>query len=34
MVAFYINRIKNGKMKLIDVPVRWRSEVEKKLEEK
>lgn len=31
MVAFYIDRIKNGKMELKEVPLRWRSEVEKKM---
>ncbi len=31
MVAFYIDRIKNGKMELQEVPPRWRSEVEKKM---
>lgn len=31
MVAFYIDRIKNRKMELQEVPPRWRSEVEKKM---
>ena len=31
MLAFYIDRIKNGKMELQEVPPRWRSEVEKKM---
>lgn len=33
MVAFYIDRIKNMKMTLKDVPPRWLAEVEKKLSE-
>lgn len=31
MVSFYIDRIKNGRMELQEVPPRWRSEVEKKM---
>lgn len=31
MVAFYVMRIKSGKMVLEDVPARWRAAVEKKL---
>jgi hypothetical protein len=33
MVDFYVMRIKAGKMKLEDVPVRWREAVRKALEE-
>ena len=33
MVAFYVMRIKAGKMDLEQVPTRWRADVEKKLEE-
>ena len=33
MVDFYVMRIKAGKMKLEDVPVRWREAVRKELEE-
>lgn len=29
MVKFYVNRIKSGKMKIEDVPVKWRELVEK-----
>lgn len=32
MIKFYIARIKAGKMKLEDVPVRWRAEVAKVIE--
>ena len=28
MVSFYVNRIKQGKMKLEDVPERWREAVQ------
>lgn len=31
MVNFFVDRIKNGKMTLEEVPPRWRSEVEKKM---
>ncbi|MDO5572968.1 MAG: CD1375 family protein [bacterium] len=31
MVAFYVKRIKSGKMYLKDVPERWRAAVEEKL---
>lgn len=31
MVAFYVDRIKKGKMTLDEVPLRWREEVEKKM---
>lgn len=31
MVAFYVDRIKKGKMTLDEVPLRWRAEVEKKM---
>lgn len=33
MVAFYVRRIKAGKMTLEEVPERWREEVRKALEE-
>lgn len=33
MVEFYVMRIKAGKMKLEDVPPRWREAVRKALEE-
>lgn len=33
MVAFYVNRIKKGKMTLDQVPEKWRADVEKALEE-
>ena len=33
MVALYVKRIKAGLMTLEDVPLRWRAEVEKALEE-
>lgn len=33
MVAFYVRRIKAGKMTLEQVPERWREEVRKALEE-
>lgn len=32
MVNFYVNRIKQGKMKLEDVPERWYEAVKKVLE--
>lgn len=32
MVAFYVMRIKVGKLTVDQVPDRWRAEVEKKLE--
>lgn len=31
MVNFYVHRIEAGKMKLEDVPTKWRAQVEKKL---
>lgn len=31
MVTFYVDRIKKGKMTPKEVPLRWRSEVEKKM---
>lgn len=31
MVKFYVNRIKNGKMTLDQVPARWRAEVEQEM---
>ena len=31
MVNFYVDRIRTGKMKVEDVPPRWRAEVEKVL---
>lgn len=31
MVDFFVDRIKNGKLTLEEVPPRWRSEVEKKM---
>ena len=33
MVNFYVYRIKKGKMKLKDVPLKWRAEVAERLEE-
>lgn len=33
MVNFYVNRIKQGKMKLKDVPERWREAVRQALED-
>lgn len=33
MVNFYVYRIKKGKMKLEDVPLKWREEVAEKLAE-
>lgn len=33
MVAFYVKRIREGKMTLEQVPIRWREEVRKALEE-
>ncbi len=33
MVNFYVYRINKGKMKLEDVPLKWRAEVTAKLEE-
>lgn len=33
MVAFYVNRIKKGKMTLDQVPEKWRADVEKALKE-
>ncbi len=33
MVEFYVMRIRAGKMKLEDVPVRWREAVREALEE-
>ena len=33
MVAFYVNRIRRGKMTLEDVPMRWRAAVEEALGE-
>lgn len=33
MVKFYVNRIKNGKMILDEVPIKWREEVKNALEE-
>lgn len=33
MVKFYVNRIKNGKMTLEDVPAKWRADVEQALAE-
>ena len=32
MVSFYVNRIKQGKMKLEDVPERWYEAVKEALE--
>lgn len=32
MINFYVNRIKQGKMTLEDVPERWREQVREKLE--
>lgn len=34
MVNFYVYRINSGKMKLEDVPTKWRAQVENQLEEK
>lgn len=34
MILFYVKRITDGKMKLDEVPVKWRAEVEKILEAK
>ena len=31
MVSFYVNRIRQGKMKLEDVPEKWRKAVEEAL---
>lgn len=33
MVAFYVNRIRRGKMTIEDVPMRWRAAVEEALGE-
>lgn len=33
MVAFYVDRIRRGKMTLEQVPVRWREAVERALQE-
>lgn len=33
MVAFYVRRIKTGKITLEDVPIKWRDDVAKALEE-
>ena len=33
MVKFYVNRIRQGKMTIDEVPDRWRASVEKVLEE-
>lgn len=33
MVAFYVNRIKKGKMVLEDVPEKWRQQVAAEMEE-
>lgn len=33
MIAFYVDRIRRGKMTLEQVPVRWREAVERALEE-
>ena len=33
MVKFYVNRIKNGKMTLEEVPTKWRADVENALAE-
>lgn len=33
MVKFYVNRIKNDKMQLEDVPIKWREEVKSELEQ-
>lgn len=32
MINFYVNRIKQGKITIDDVPEKWREEVRKKLE--
>lgn len=32
MINFYVNRIKQGKMILEDVPEKWREQVREKLE--
>lgn len=32
MINFYVNRIKQGKMTLEDVPEKWREQVKEKLE--
>jgi hypothetical protein len=32
MVAFYVHRIRKGKMKIEEVPEKWRAEVEAALE--
>jgi hypothetical protein len=32
MINFYVNRIKQGKMTIDDVPERWREAVREKLE--
>ena len=32
MINFYVNRIKQGKMTINDVPERWREAVREKLE--
>lgn len=32
MINFYVNRIKQGKMTLEDVPEKWREQVREKLE--
>ena len=34
MVNFYVYRIHYGKMKLEDVPAKWRAQVENQLKEK
>ncbi len=33
MVKFYVNRIKNGKMTIEEVPEKWREAVKEALEE-
>jgi hypothetical protein len=33
MIAFYVDRIRRGKMTLEQVPARWREAVERALEE-
>lgn len=32
MVAYYIDRIKKGKIELDQVPARWRADVEREME--
>ncbi len=34
MILFYVKRITDGKMKLDDVPTKWKTEVEKLLKVK